>query len=173
MSNCEKGLPDSVEAVNGSVLDADADGVIDNFSDANGDGLDDRIDAAMIPLDSDGDRTADFRDLDSDNDGLKDVFEAAGFSAVLDVNNDGIVDNLADLDQDGFADLVDTAVVGGVAGAALENPDSDADGDSNYRDIDSDNDGFDDLIENGDFDNNGVPDNLQKDSGLETAVLST
>jgi outer membrane protein OmpA-like peptidoglycan-associated protein len=164
------GLPDSIEAVNGSVLDADADGVIDNFSDANGDGLDDRIDAAMIPLDSDGDSTADFRDLDSDNDGLKDLFEAAGFSDVLDVNNDGIVDNLADLDQDGFADLVDTALVGGVAGTALENPDTDADGDLNYRDTDSDNDGFDDLIENGDFDNNGVPDNLQKDSGLETAV---
>ncbi|HHJ36085.1 MAG TPA: OmpA family protein, partial [Gammaproteobacteria bacterium] len=83
---------------------------------------------------------------------------------------DGIVDDLTDIDQDGFADIVDTEVTGGTPGIALENPDTDADGDSNYRDTDSDNDGFDDLIENGDFDGNGTLDNLQKDSGLETAV---
>ena len=164
------GLPDSVEAVNGTVLDVDADGVIDNFTDANSDGLDDGIDAAMIPLDSDGDGSEDFRDLDSDNDGLNDVFEAAGFSDALDTNNDGILDDLADLDQDGFADVVDTDVTGGTAGASHENPDSDADGDSNYRDTDSDNDGYDDLTENGDFDGNGVIDSLQNDGGLETAV---
>ena len=164
------GLPDSVEAVDGIVLDADADGVIDNFTDANGDGLDDGIDAAMIPLDSDGDSTEDFRDLDSDNDGLNDVFEAAGFSDVLDTNNDGILDNLADLDQDGFADAVDTDVTGGTAGISLENPDTDADGDSNYRDTDSDNDGYNDLTENGDFDGNGIIDSLQNDGGLETAI---
>ena len=164
------GLPDSVEAVNGTVLDVDADGVIDNFTDANNDGLDDGIDAMMVPLDTDGDNVADFRDLDSDNDGLNDLYEAAGFSNTFDSNNDGIVDDLTDLDLDGFADVVDTVVTGGTAGTALENPDTDADGDSNFRDTDSDNDGFDDLIENGDFDNNGVLDNLQKDGGLETAV---
>ncbi len=164
------GLPDSVEAVTGTVLDADADGVIDNFTDTNGDGLDDRIDPAISPVDTDSDGTADFRDLDSDNDGLNDVFEAAGFSEVFDTNNDGQIDNLADLDQDGFADVIDTDVTDGVSGIALDNPDTDGDGDSNYRDTDSDNDGFDDFVENGDFDGNGILDNLQQDGGLETAV---
>jgi outer membrane protein OmpA-like peptidoglycan-associated protein len=164
------GLPDSIEAVNGAVLDTNADGVINNFTDVNNDGLHDSISVDMTPLDTDGDGVADFRDLDSDNDTLNDVFEAAGFSDVFDANNDGMVDNLTDLDQDGFADTVDTSITGGTAGTALENPDTDADGSSNYRDIDSDNDGFRDDVENDDFDGNGVLDSLQLDSGLETAV---
>ena len=164
------GIPDSVEAVNGILLDVNADGVIDDFIDANSDGLDDGVSVSMIPNDADNDGSPDLRDLDSDNDGLTDVFEASGFSAEFDSDNDGILDNLADIDADGLADIVDTVIAGGVPGSALANPDTDADGDSNYRDTDSNNNGYDDLTENGDFDGNGIIDSLQNDSGLETAV---
>ncbi len=163
-------LPDSIEAVNGFVSDVNADGIIDNFTDANNDGLHDGVDSNMIPVDTDADNTADFRDLDSDNDGLHDIYETSGFKNNLDTNSDGLVDNQSDIDRDGFADVVDTSVIGGIPGVKQENPDTDADGVSNYRDPDSDNDGYSDLIENIDADGNGVLDNLQLDSGLETAV---
>jgi len=163
------GLPDSVEAVQ-VVLDADADGFIDNFTDANNDGLDDGVDPAMIPLDSDGDANPDFRDLDTDNDGLSDTLEANALSSALDVNADGILDSVIDADLDGLADIVDPILVGGPAGAALPNPDTDGDGLSNYRDIDSDNDGLADGLELDDSNGDGIPDGLQQGDNLETAV---
>jgi len=93
--------------------DADGDGVVDGFVDANGDGQDDMT--AANPLaepDTDGDGHADHLDLDSDNDGLPDVWEGVGPEA--DANEDGILDDLTDADGDGIADnyvsntLVDT-----------------------------------------------------------------
>ena len=169
------GIPDSVEAIT-TVLDADADGVIDNFIDANNDGLDDRVSPALIPVDTDSDGTPDFRDLDSDNDGLTDLYEANGFTNAGDSDGDGILDDLTDLDKDGLADVVDPDVVGGTAGTKLPNPDTDGDGISNYREVDSDGDGISDNDENVDADGDGIldnlqPDNIQKDDErLETAV---
>ena len=170
------GIPDSLEGDVGVVLDTDGDGVIDAvaFIDANLDGLHDAILPGMTPADTDNDGTPDFRDLDSDNDGLNDLLEAMLLnSSTLDANGDGLIDDLTDIDMDGFADVVDTQVTGGTDGTALRNPDTDGDGIPNYRDTDSDNDGYNDAIENGDFDGDGRNDALQPGDTLNTAVTGT
>lgn len=125
----------------------DGDGRIDNFTDSKNDGLDDAIDPTMSPVDTDADSTPDFRDLDSDGDSLKDLFDSAGLSNAFDSINKGILDKLLDVDIDGLGDVVDPDVPGGIAGTILSNPDTDGDRQSNYRDTDSDNDGLGDVLE--------------------------
>ena len=101
--------------------------------------------ATCIPKDSDGDGIADQNDLDSDNDSILDLFEAQGptFLALsnIDINQDGIDD---------------------VFGSGLNPVDTDSDNVPNYLDLDSDNDGINDLDEAGftitDADNNGIID---------------
>jgi len=98
----QDGIPDLVEL---GGTDSDNDGRIDNAQDNNNDGIDDA--ALLLPfllLYSDDDNTADYLDIDSDQDGTYDLVEAGG----NDVDNDGIVDSMKDLDQDGIPDSVDT-----------------------------------------------------------------
>ena len=113
--------------------DSDADGIPDS-TEAGG--------SPAAPVDTDGDGTPDFQDLDSDNDGTPD----GGTAPVtgpdtdgdgipnqvdLDDDNDGIPDTLEgalDADGDGFQD----------AGAL----DKDGDGTPDAFDLDSDNDGI-------------------------------
>lgn len=54
--------------------------------------------------DCDGDGIPNYRDLDSDNDGIADFVEAGG----TDANNDGMVDETNDLNGDGWIDLYDS-----------------------------------------------------------------
>jgi hypothetical protein len=61
---------------------------------------------SVAPADTDGDGLPDYRDLDSDNDGVKDITDN-GFSN-LDTNGDGKIDNNADPDQDGIANVLDS-----------------------------------------------------------------
>ncbi|MEQ8239196.1 MAG: hypothetical protein RIA69_08270, partial [Cyclobacteriaceae bacterium] len=101
-------------------------------------------------------------DCDSDNDGIPNYVDA-------DNDDDGIPDNTegdinADLDSDGipnyldadFPDFVDTNNDG-----INDQFDTDKDGIPNALDLDSDNDGIPDVVENGgtDLDNNGIEDN--------------
>jgi len=150
-------------------LDADNDGINDviesNGTDANGDGLADGAadtngvpDTVAVggntPPDTDGDNVADFRDLDSDNDGINDVVEAG----LSDPDNDGIIGTgtPVDGDDDGIADAVDGSTDFGDSGdPAPRNSDNDPVPD--YRDLDSDNDSISDVIEggNGSADTNG------------------
>jgi outer membrane protein OmpA-like peptidoglycan-associated protein len=126
-------------------IDADADGILDSSEgpagmDVDADGIDDAYDAditgltdidgngvvddvALLDVDTDGDGTPDFRDLDSDNDSINDVTEAG----------------VADLDEDGLADAGTTPI----GGAAL--PDADNDGTPDFQDVDSNNDGTPDI----------------------------
>jgi gliding motility-associated-like protein len=98
--------------------------------------------------DTDNDNTADFLDLDSDNDGLFDAFE----------------NDIADPDQNGIIGT-GTPVVNtrGVASGATSKPiDTDKDGKPDYRDLDSDNDTLIDATECNtlncnDLDNDGKP----------------
>ena len=106
--------------------------------------------ATCIPKDSDSDGIADQNDLDSDNDSILDLVEAQGptFLALSNI----------DLNQDGIDDVF------GVGIYPPDVPNADVDGDEvpNYLDLDSDNDGIQDIDEAGfnvtDADSNGVID---------------
>ncbi len=151
------GIPDVVEA---GGQDADGDGVIDGFTDTNGDGMDDNTATNPLPNpDSDGDGVNDVVDLDSDNDGIPDVTEAGG----QDADGDGIVDGYTDNDGDGFSDNIDTddntiPGSGDGSGTPHPNPDTDNDGINDYLDLDSDNDGIPDVVESNDGDTSVDPD---------------
>merc|ERR1711974_577379 len=74
--------------------------------------------------------------LDSDGDGLFDLWEARG--RALDANNDGQIDVIVDVDQDGVADAVDPSQ----GGTPLTLLDTDNDGDLDPWDSDDDGDGI-------------------------------
>ncbi len=152
-------------------LDSDADGTIDLFdSDSDNDGLLDSLEkgpaaiANNSPWDTDRDGIYNFRDLDSDDDSLTDEAEA------VDVNDDG---NLDDDDGDGIPNIVDRQNNGqggnddDLVPDRLECPiypncpDTDGDGQPDYSDDDSDNDGIPDRLELYallDTDNDGIAD---------------
>jgi hypothetical protein len=99
--------------------------------------------------DTDGDGIVDRLDLDSDNDGIPDIVEAGG----VDTDNNGRVDNYAEgVFADGLASVFET----GVAGESNQPlTDTDTDGVRDDLDLDSDNDGIQDIIEAGGVDSNG------------------
>lgn len=142
-------------------MDADGNGLVDNFTDNDNDGWTDIYDnseggTALANPDSDNDGVVDAFDLDSDNDGITDLFESGG----ADTDSDGVVDNLNDADMDGLADIIDpddNDQAGGNdgPGTPLTNPDSDNDGNPDRFDLDSDNDGIADIVEAGGIDTNG------------------
>lgn len=155
------GIPDIIEA---GGVDADGDGVVDDITDTDGDGLSDVFDTdnggtLLIIEDVDGDGFIDAADLDADNDGLPDIIEGGG----TDSDNDGKVDNLTDTDADGLVDLVDSDQ----GGTAYTIPDTDNDGREDYKDVDSDNDGVTDAVESrlGDTDGDGFVDNVTDTDG--------
>lgn len=96
--------------------------------------------------------------VDSDGDGLNDVFE----TYTGDFDGDGVYNFLdIDSDNDGISDQVEAQQTLGCS----PNPvDTDGDGLPDYLDLDSDNDGVSDVIESGhgsfDTDNDGIIDNL-------------
>jgi hypothetical protein len=154
------GIPD-VREVNGT--DVNNDGVLDNFTDTDFDGLSDNADGdvgndgasensinallrtgADINADGradsypfknfDSDSKVNPYDLDSDGDGINDVREA-GFA---DINNNGQSDGARGVD--GWDDAVDAL-------GSLNIPNSDGDANLNFLDIDADNDGIPDNVE--------------------------
>ncbi len=167
--------------------DANNDGVVDG-PDTDGDGIQDSVDGTpnsfgdsgspAVPND-DADTTPNYIDPDSNNDGTHDILETG--NGVLDGNGDGVIDNATDLDGDGIADVIDdsdndgtpdavdttpNAAFGGLGGPA---PDADGDGIANDADLDDDNDGILDSIEEAgdptrDTDGDGIPDRLDLDS---------
>ncbi|WKN46314.1 T9SS type A sorting domain-containing protein [Tunicatimonas pelagia] len=164
------GLPDLVE---GGGTDTNGDGRIDNFVDADNDGLASVVDSseggtAFLYPDSDGDTFRDYFDVDSDNDGIADTTEEGG----RDTDANGVIDGFTDTDNDGLADEVDSDN----GGTAFSFNDQDGDGLNNYRDLDSDNDGLPDIIEGGgtDADANGRVDTFAdaNDNGYADALES-
>jgi uncharacterized repeat protein (TIGR01451 family) len=105
------GIPDVVESLG---VDANGDGVIDNYTDTDNDGFSQNVDAnntgitnsgnGLGYIDFDNDGLPNALDADSDNDGIPDIVEALG----NDVNNNAVVDGtFVDVDVDGFFDPVD------------------------------------------------------------------
>ncbi|MEQ1739511.1 MAG: DUF4347 domain-containing protein, partial [Methyloglobulus sp.] len=119
-----------------------------------------------VVKDTDKDGVQDSLDLDSDNDGISDLYESTGGigDATADSNNDGTV-SLAesliafpggadgDIDNDGLMDVFDTTPNTGAAGSVGNNPintDSGTptgDATPDYLDLDSDGDGIADTVE--------------------------
>ncbi|WP_159518818.1 Ig-like domain-containing protein, partial [Sunxiuqinia indica] len=183
------GIDDAIEG-----HDANHDGVADvvpTGTDSDGDGLDDAYDTVAIgddpvanvtgsnaPTDNtDGDKVSDYRDTDSDNDGLTDAEEAAqsndpdndGLANYLDIDSDGdgITDNqesqadgayVAPTGQDTDGDGIDDAYDPDNGGTPIVSIDSDGDGDPDYLDEDSDNDSIPDDVEAHDADGDGIAD---------------
>jgi hypothetical protein len=156
------GIPDVVEAYG---VDTDGDGIIDNYTDTDTDGLSQNVDAVaganntglgLGNINMDGDAVPNFLDLDSDNDGIPDIVEAGA----ADVNNNGKVDGVfTDVNANGFDDAFEGAVnaillTGADAGSdgradSYPNKNKDRDFRPNAYDMDSDADGIIDLIEAG------------------------
>jgi hypothetical protein len=163
----------------GCVGDADGDGICDEHED--------RADA----VDTDGDATPDYLDLDSDGDGIGDDVERGGGAPgapPVDSDGDGIPDfRDDDSDDNGIPDWKDGVIdtdengVGAYAdpdddgdgildsveiGPDVDSPrDSDGDGTPDHQDLDSDGDRIADALEGtSDSDEDGVADYLDLDS---------
>ncbi|MFN8250719.1 MAG: T9SS type A sorting domain-containing protein [Ferruginibacter sp.] len=183
------GIPDVVEAYG---VDTNGNGKIDNFTDADGDGLSDNVDTRIVAADGayntgtglglinlDGDAVPNFLDTDSDNDGIPDIREVLA----PDTNNDGKVDGFTDANSDGLHDsyinagaLLITGADGNADGRADSWPNKNLDRDlrPNAYDMDSDGDGIIDAIEAGggitDTDLNGIADGAIGTNGWSTTV---
>jgi len=114
----------------------------------NGDGT-----GIPLPMDWDSDGVPDWHDLDSDNDGILDVIEG-GYQG-SDTNLDGRIDdgngNIPTVNLDGLPPVMTTG------DPIILPPDTDTDGVRDWHDLDSDNDGINDTVENinPDGDNDG------------------
>jgi len=160
------GIPDIYESnqamVDVPVIDADNDGAADSglvfgangYLDVAEKGVDSGIPIFAVP-DSDGDGVRDFRDLDSDNDGSNDVIESGG----TDNDNNGLVDVIVDVNQNGIPDNYDFTQTGGV--------DTDGDGIDDTVDLD--------IVNGPDADNDNVLDSVDLDvngDGIVDGVVS-
>ncbi|MCF8243854.1 MAG: hypothetical protein K9J37_01940 [Saprospiraceae bacterium] len=132
--------------------DANDPAVPNNCTDANNDGICDQINPIY---DTDGDKIPDHLDLDSDNDGITDLVEAGHNQP--DANGDGRIDGapaifgLNGLYNPIASDPDDLAAV-----ETYNRSEWDGDGVPDHDDLDSDNDGINDVAEAGygNFDSN-------------------
>ncbi len=165
------GIPDNVEAQTTS------DYIAPSLLDVNNNGLDDAYEEGvrmgLIPINTDGEDFPDYLDADSDNDNVPDAIEGH------DHNHDGVADVSfigSDKDDDGLDDgyegavQIDADVNDEIDYPLNDLPDTDGDGESDYRNIDDDNDGIptreedannDGNYANDDVDNDGTPDYLE------------
>ncbi|MDQ8003742.1 MAG: Ig-like domain-containing protein [Pedobacter sp.] len=165
----------------GLVNDFDRDGIsdiVDNYNNLTGSLTGDPSGVPMVVLDTDGDGIPNYRDIDSDNDGILDSVEKA-----IDTDGDGIP-NFLDLDSDGdgIPDNIEAqstagyiAPSGTYSSKGLDNAyvstngitpvNTDGTDLPDYLDLDSDNDGEPDTLEAYDTNNDGVADKVK--SGVD------
>ncbi|MBL9114317.1 MAG: PASTA domain-containing protein [Verrucomicrobiaceae bacterium] len=159
------GDPDGDGVINSLDLDSDNDGINDVreclITDVNGDGRADGIIGltgiiasvlATLP-NADSDGVPNVRDLDSDNDGLTDLFESAAAAVkAADTNGDGFLSTadtgLTDADKDGIMSIADGSTTVGDNGDPVPT-NSDLDTNPNYLDLDSNGNVTTDLAEAG------------------------
>ena len=194
------GIPDNLD------LDSDNDGINDVIeaggTDTNDDGQADgtvgtspttngipsSAGTGLNPPNTDGVGAPDFQDLDADDDGISDLVESGQDPAVVDTDDNGVVDAGPDADQDGIQDVVD-GDTGNFGDSGSPDPqDSDNDNIPDYQDLDSDDptntigDGNDDIDDSGngpldgdndgqvdptvDADNDGIDDGIDEDLGV-------
>ncbi|WP_157483817.1 gliding motility-associated C-terminal domain-containing protein, partial [Maribacter hydrothermalis] len=149
-------------------IDSDNDGIIDNREsqeidgyiaptgiDNNNNGMDDvYTPSGITPINSDSDSQPDFRDIDSDNDGIPDNVEAQTTSGYIAPNDD-------DAATYAVNNGVNSAYPSGLAPVNTDGVDA-----LDYLDNDSDNDLVPDNNEGNDFNYDGIPD--QAYTGIDT-----
>ncbi len=143
-------------------IDTDIDGVPDVADlDDDNDGI---LDAVEGNADFDGDGLVNRLDLDSDNDGIPDNVEAQSTTGYIAFNTDNLE---AYTSNNG----VNSAYLGG-----LTPVNTDASGEADYLDLDSDGDGTYDIVESGsnlnDVDNDGKTDGAIGVNGLDNSIES-
>jgi hypothetical protein len=194
IDNDKDGIPDYVESNMSAALgDHDSDGIPNyrdtgypGYVDNNADGINDNFDPGA---DSDNDGIPNFLDaniagfVDSDTDGVNDNFDTDrdGIPDYLDIDsdNDGIPDNIeaqttssykfatgVDTDDDGLDNAWDTFM--GTGGNGITPVDTDGDLIPDYRDADSDGDGYSDAIEGNDLNLNSTSDDNIVLTGIDT-----
>ncbi len=105
--------------------------------------------SATIAIDTDGDGVANHLDLDADNDGISDLRESGQDAAMVDINDNGIRDDIAndpvnnDADNNGLADAVDSEH----GNTEVTPRNMDTTGPADYLDLDADGDGIPDNVE--------------------------
>jgi len=128
-----------------NLMDADDPAFSNPCLDINNDGV---CDAIVAIYDTDGDGVADHFDLDSDNDGITDLVEAGHLQPDLDGN--GVIDGLpAEFGLNGLYNPIATDPDAFTAVETYARFDVDADGVPDHDDLDSDNDGINDVAETG------------------------
>ncbi len=145
-------------------LDSDNDGINDvreiGGTDADGDGRHDLTSKITVFINTDADNWPNYLDLDSDNDGFGDLKESG--NSPTDNDDDGTVDG-PDSDSDGIRNSADA-----IPNTKGDRNDplpinTDGSGKADYCDLDSDNDGMNDIEKSGDTDfdlnNDGMIDN--------------
>jgi len=137
------GIPDIIEAQGTSVV---LTGV-----DTNLDGLDDVFTSPITPIDSDSDNVLDYLDLDSDNDGVYDLWEAGHLLEDV-ILTDGQIDNVT-VGVNGLDDRLETSADSFILNYIISDPDTN-DSIFSYLDLDSDGDECPDVIEAGFLDPN-------------------
>ena len=138
------GIPDAIEANGGAApTDYNSSTARIGGSDSDGDGImnsvDDGSSSTLVNYDTDGDGIKDYKDLDSDNDGILDLVEVEG----TDSDKNGRIDSFSDSNNDGYHDAYASSPL------IIYNNDSATEVVNlpNYRDIDSDGDSIDDSRE--------------------------
>ncbi len=172
------GIPDIIEA---GGVDSNNDGRVDSNTDTDGDGWANTFDSnnggtALTDPDTDSDELKNRIDIDADGDGIVDLIESQATTGTP-VKPVG-----SDLDGDGIDDAFDVNCTpcGAVTGAPTTIANTDGTDNPDYIDLDSDNDGLNDVIEawdtNGDYlpditpngdddDNDGLDDNFDDVGG--------
>lgn len=169
------GIPDNVEAQTTSGY------IPPSGLDINNNGLDDAYEnngnVGLFPVDTDGDSLPDYLDEDSDGDNILDNIEAHDFNqdGIADVSLIG-----SDKDNDGLDDgyegatTIDMDVNDEIDDPINDLPNTDFDFELDYRDTDDDDDGIETIDEdldgdgnyvNDDSNNDGIPNYLDSDLG--------
>jgi hypothetical protein len=158
-------------------LDADGDGILDvreaGIADSNNDGIadgtlgadgwSDTVDAlaTLTPTNTDGIGKPNYLDIDADDDGIVDNIEGqttSGYTAPAGADSDGDgIDNAYDNND---------AVFAGNTGNGITPNNQETNGNPDYMDTDTDNDGKSDALEGWDTNGNGIIDGLEKTGGV-------
>ncbi|MFK7783601.1 MAG: T9SS type A sorting domain-containing protein, partial [Crocinitomicaceae bacterium] len=155
------GIGDNIELNLGDITDdlgggAVLDGMVGNggIVDVNGNGWSDADEGTDARPDSDADELFDMLDVDSDNDGIREIFEGPctfcpsfGMTAQIDSDGDGFSDQYENLTAANF---------GGGSNQGINPNDHEGDNTPDYLDLDTDNDGGFDWTEGYDVNGDGI-----------------